>query len=176
MEKAKVCIVTAFLLILLPTVLCYPLHVHAEPREFTPYYDLEGILTEIAETSNRVRVEAIGQSAGGNDIYLVTIASPQVLNKLSCYKWFAQLTVNYHEKARWFVEKGIVDYKATIYIHGSIHGNEMAGTDACLDIIRLLAYDNSHEVHNILENAIIIINVCANPDGRIANRTTIISI
>jgi len=63
-----------------------------------------------------------------------------------------------------------VDYKATIYIHGSIHGNEMAGTDACLDIIRLLAYDNSHEVQNILENAIIIINVCANPDGRIANR------
>jgi hypothetical protein len=54
MEKAKVCIVTAFLLILLSTVVCYPLQVYAEPREFTPYYELEGILTEIAETSDRV--------------------------------------------------------------------------------------------------------------------------
>jgi len=44
MEKAKVCIVTAFLLILLPTVVCYPLQVYAEPREFTPYYELEGFL------------------------------------------------------------------------------------------------------------------------------------
>ena len=170
MGKNKTWIMLAFLLVLLPTVVCCPLQAYAEPREFTPYQELGRILTEIAETSNRVKVEIIGQSAGGNDIYLVTIASPHVLNRLSYYKWFAQLTVNYPEKARWLVEKGIVNYKATIYIHGSIHGNEMAGTDACLDIIRLLAYDNSNLVQAVLENAIIIINVCANPDGRIANR------
>ncbi|MCS7124428.1 MAG: M14 family zinc carboxypeptidase [Candidatus Bathyarchaeota archaeon] len=157
------------LILLSTTVICCPSLVSAEPRDFTPYHKIQGILAEIAATSNRVKVEVIGQSVGGNDLYLVTIASPQVLNKLNYYKWFVQFTVNYPEKARWLVEKGVVDYKATIYIHGSIHGNEMAGTDACLDLIRLLAYDNSDEVQEILKNAIIIINVCANPDGRIAN-------
>jgi hypothetical protein len=168
MEKGKVCVIAAFLLVLLPTVL--PSVAFAEPREFTPYQELKGILEEIAETSNRVKFEVIGQSAGGNDIYLVTVASPKVIHNLEYYKWFAKLTVNYPSLARKLVEKGVVDYKATIYIHGSIHGNEMAGTDACLDVIRLLAFDNSEEVQNILENAIIILNVCANPDGRIANR------
>jgi glutamine amidotransferase-like uncharacterized protein len=167
MQKRKLLFAVVLLVVLLS--LAFPPVVSAKPREFTPYQELKGILEKIAETSNRVNLEVIGKSAGGHDIYLVTIANPWVIQRLQFYKWFAQLTVNNPTLARKLVDKGIIDYKATVYIHGSIHGNEMPGTDACLDIIRLLAFDNSKEVQNILDNAIIILNVCANPDGRIAD-------
>jgi len=167
MQKRKLFLVVVLLVVSLSLV--FPPVVTAEPREFTPYEELEGILEEIAETSDRVKLEVIGESAGGHDIYLVTIADPWVIHRLELYKWFAQLTVNKPTLAKMLVDRGIIDYKATIYIHGSIHGDEMSGTDACLDIIRLLAFDNSEEVQNILDNAIVILNVCANPDGRVAD-------
>lgn len=167
MQKRK--LVFAVVLLVVSLSLAFPPVVTAEPREFTPYEELEGILEEIAETSDRVKLEVIGKSVGGHDIYLVTIADPWVIQKLRFYKWFAQLTVNKPTLARKLIDWGIIDYKATIYIHGNIHGDEMAGTDASLDIIRLLAFEDSEEVQNILDNAIIILNVCANPDGKIAD-------
>ena len=134
---------------------------------FTPYSEIPEILEEL-NASERVLVQIIGQSAGGHDLYLATVADDTVLDNLDDYKEFANLTVENPEGARDKVDKGF-DYKATIFITGSIHGDEMMGADACLDLIELLAYEDTEEVEAILDNTISLIYVCMNPDGRIAN-------
>jgi len=134
---------------------------------FTPYSQIPGILEEL-NASDRVLVQVIGQSVVGHDLYLATVADPTVLENLDEYKEFAELTVENPELARDWVENGF-DYRATVFITGSIHGDEMMGTDACLDLMELLAYENTEEVEAILDNTISLIYVCVNPDGRIAN-------
>ncbi len=134
---------------------------------FTPYSEIPEILEEL-NASDRVLVQVIGQSAGGHDLYLATVADDTVLDNLDDYKEFAELTVEDPEGARDLVDNGF-DYKATIFITGSIHGDEMMGTDACLDLIELLAYGDTEEVEAILDNTISLIYVCVNPDGRIAD-------
>jgi len=133
---------------------------------FTPYSKIPSILHEFETTSDRVKVEVIGKSAWGNDIFLVTVAKPTVLQNLEYYKFLSQLIAERPELAQKLLEK--LDYKLPIYIHASIHGSEFSGTDAALDLIEYLAYSDDEEVNLILEKCIIIINVCANPDGRIA--------
>ena len=50
-----------------------------EPEVPSPYYDsilyseIPPLLRQIEQTSNRVRVEVIGQSAGGRNLFLVTL-------------------------------------------------------------------------------------------------------
>jgi len=135
---------------------------------FTPYSDIPAILEEL-NASDRVLVQVIGESVNGHDLYLATVANPAVLENLDSYKDFAELTVEDPELALELVENGTMDYKATLFITGSIHGDEMMGTDACLDLIELLANEDTEEVEAILNNIISLIYVCVNPDGRIAN-------
>ena len=137
-------------------------------KGFTPYSEILGILEEL-NASDRVLVQVIGQSVNGYDLYLATVADPTVLENLDSYKEFAELTVEDPELAWKLVDNGTMEYKATIFITGSIHGDEMMGTDACLDLIELLAYGDTEEVEAILDNTISLIYVCMNPDGRIAN-------
>jgi len=144
-----------------------------EPSEvivpgFTPYSQIPLILQNLNE-SDRVLVKVIGQSVNGYNLYLAFVANPDVLEKLDFYRDFAALTVENPEAARKLVDEGTVDYKATMFITGSIHGDEMMGTDACLDLMQLLAYQNTEEVEAILDNTISLIYVCVNPDGRVAN-------
>jgi len=134
---------------------------------FTPYSQVVERLEEL-DASDRVLVEVIGQSVNGHDLFLAIVADTDVLANLDDYKEFAELTVENPEEAREMVENGY-DYKATVFITGSIHGDEMMGTDACLDLIELLADGNTEEVEAILDNTISLIYVCVNPDGRIAN-------
>ncbi len=150
-----------------------------EPEEEvpSPYYDsilyshIAPRLCEIKRTSDRVKVEVIGQSAGGRDLYLATVTGP--LNKKKfCLKdklrqkMMRRLMIKDPDKALALIEN-YDDFNVPVFINCSIHGNEYPGTDACMRMIETLAYDDSEEVQAILDNTILLFNVVANPDGRV---------
>ncbi|MBN2839769.1 MAG: hypothetical protein JXP37_02290 [Coriobacteriia bacterium] len=143
-----------------------------EDENPSPYYDsilyseLAPLLREIDLASNRVKVEVIGQSAGGRNLFLATIAAPEAMGKLGSYKAIANMMLEDPEKAQEMIEQ-LGDYKVPVFINGSIHGNEYPGTDAAIRLIQTLAYDDSDEVKAILDNVILLVNVCQNPDGRV---------
>jgi hypothetical protein len=143
-----------------------------EDENPSPYYDsilyseIAPLLREIDVTSNRVKVEVIGQSAGGRNLFLATIAAPEAMGRLGSYKAIANMMLEDPEKAQEMIEQ-LGDYKIPIFINGSIHGNEYPGTDAAIRLIQTLAYEDSDEVKAILDNLIVLVNVCQNPDGRV---------
>jgi len=141
--------------------------VHAGYSEFTYYSEIAGILREIETTSNRVQIEVIGQSADGHDIFLAIVSDPSAGGRLGRYQAFRNLMLRDPEKAQEMMDKGNADFKVPIHIHGSIHGSEQPGTDAALRMLETLAYEDTEEVRHILENTIVLINICVNPDGRI---------
>lgn len=132
-----------------------------------PYWKVGPTLCEIDEGSDRVRVETIGKSAGGRDLFLAVVAEPDALRHLGEYLELQAQMVEDPEEA---IEEAreMEDFKVPVYIHASIHGGEYAGTDASIELIKTLAFSSDPEVMEILDKVILVINVVANPDGRVS--------
>jgi hypothetical protein len=141
----------------------------ASPHDLIPYPEIAPILYEIESNSNRVQVEVMGQSAGGRDLFLVTVADPQSMGRLGKYQALRHLMLKDPEKAQEMIDQ-FEDFKVPVFINASIHGTEPEGVDAAIELIRTLAYENTDEVQAILDNVILLVNVVANPDGRVLNQ------
>jgi len=131
-----------------------------------PYWQIAPTLHEIELTSDRVKVEVMGQSAEGRNLFLVTVAKPDVLNNLGHYRTLRHFMVDNPEKAQEMLDQ-FKDFKVPVYVHASIHGDEYPGADASLQLIETLAYSNDPEVLQVLDNVIFLVNPVANPDGRV---------
>jgi len=146
--------------------------VDPEEENPSPYYDsilyseIAPKLREIEVNSNRVRVEVIGQSAGGRNLFLVTLSAPEAMGRLGTYQAIRNTMLKDPEKAQEMIDK-FGDFKVPVFINASIHGNENPGVDAAIRLIETLAYEDSPEVQAILDNVILLVNVVQNPDGRV---------
>jgi hypothetical protein len=146
--------------------------VEPEEEKPSPYYDsilyseIAPRLREIEVNSNRVKVEVIGQSAGGRNLFLVTLSDPQAMGRLDQYQAIRNTMLKDPEKAQEMIDK-FGDFKVPVFINASIHGNENPGVDAAIRLIETLAYEDTPEVQAILENVILLVNVVQNPDGRV---------
>jgi len=146
--------------------------VEPEPEDPSDFYDsilyseIAPKLREIEKNSNRVKVDVIGQSAGGRNLFLVTLSDPQAMGRLGQYQAIRNTMLKDPEKAQEMIDK-FGDFKVPVFINGSIHGGEYPGTDAAIRLIETLAYEDTPEVQNILKNVILLVNVVQNPDGRV---------
>ena len=147
--------------------------VEPEPENPSPFYDsilyseIAPKLREIELNSNRVAVEVIGQSAGGRNLFLVTLSDPQAMGRLGQYQAIRHTMLKDPERAQEMIEK-FGDFKVPVFINGSIHGGEYPGVDAAIRLIEYLAYSDEPEVLAILDKVILLVNVVQNPDGRVA--------
>jgi len=140
--------------------------VNAADPYWIPYSEIGPTLRGIEKTSNRVRVEVIGQSAGGRDLYLAIVSAPEAMGRLGAYQAIRQQMLKDPAKAQEMIDQ-FGDFKVPFYVQGSIHGTEYPGVDAVIRLIKTLAYDDTTEVRTILDNVILLANVDANPDGRV---------
>ncbi|MEJ2169737.1 MAG: M14 family zinc carboxypeptidase [Desulfobacterales bacterium] len=131
-----------------------------------PYSQIASKLREIEVNSNRVKVDVIGQSAGGRDLFLVTLSAPEAIGRLGRYQAIRNTMLKDPEKAQEMIDK-FGDFKVPVFVNGSIHGNEYEGVDAAIRLIETLAFGDSEEVQTILKNVILLVNVVQNPDGRV---------
>ncbi len=130
------------------------------------YSEIAPKLREIEVNSNRVKVDVIGQSAGGRNLFLVTLSDPQAMGRLGKYQAIRNTMLRDPEKAQDMIAK-FGDFKVPVFINGSIHGDEYPGVDASIRLIETLAYSDDPEVLEILDNVILLVNVVQNPDGRV---------
>ena len=133
------------------------------------YAEIGPKLEEIEAKSDRVRVETIGRSAGGRDLYLVTLSAPEALSRLSDYRALRSAMLKDPAKAQELIDQ-LGDLKVPVLVNGSIHGDEYPGVDAIMRLIERLAFDDSEETQQILANEILLFNVVQNPDGRVLGR------
>ncbi|MFI6595719.1 M14 family zinc carboxypeptidase [Nonomuraea sp. NPDC050536] len=126
-----------------------------------PHHAIAARLNDLQARSDRVSAEIIGRSAGGRDLYLVTVTAPETAAQ-----------AREQERLRQRIESGhqipANRYKAPIYVNANIHGNEWEGTDAALRVIEELATDPA--AGDLLKTTRLYFNVTANPDGRVGNK------
>ncbi|WP_381798948.1 M14 family zinc carboxypeptidase [Streptomyces niveus] len=132
-----------------------------------PYHALAPRLNALQELGNRVSVEVTGRSAGGHDLYLVTVTAPESAKEAAEQERMRERIENSPASAA--KDKKIKEsYKTPVFINNNIHGNEWEGTDAALKLIEELAKAKDSRTNKLLSTSRIILNVTANPDGRIA--------
>ncbi|WP_431900485.1 M14 family zinc carboxypeptidase [Nonomuraea sp. bgisy101] len=125
-----------------------------------PHHAIAAKLNQLQAVGDRVSAEVVGRSAGGRDMYLVTVTAPE-----------SAAETRRQEQLRRQIESGRAvqarKYKAPVFVNGNIHGNEWEGTDANLRVIEELATSTSPQTKNLLAHTRLYFNITANPDGRV---------
>ena len=143
-----------------------------------PYYAIGCTLESIeAESDGRMTVEVFeDQSAGGRDMYAVTINAldtPRQQRSYARLERLSRLAWRNPRRAQQQIERA--DAKVPLFIQGGIHGNEYEGVDASMRFIERLAttpYGTDPLVDDVLDHAVVVYNPIQNPDGRVAGTRT----
>ena len=140
-----------------------------------PYYAIGCTLDSIAAQSNgRMKVEVIGQSALGRNLYLVTInelSTSAQRRDFANWQALRELSRSRPNLGQKLLDDFGGNVKVPLEIQAGIHGNEYEGVDAAMQVIERLAttpYGSDPEVDRILDHSVVLFNVIQNPDGRIA--------
>ncbi|MEU8760592.1 M14 family zinc carboxypeptidase [Streptomyces sp. NPDC048659] len=132
-----------------------------------PYHALAPRLNALQRLGDRVSVEVAGRSAGGHELYLVTVTAPESAGQSREQERMRESIENAPASAA--KDPRIkAAYKTPVLINNNIHGNEWEGTDAALKLIEELATATDRKTAGLLARTRIYLNVTANPDGRIA--------
>ncbi len=140
----------AALLLALPgTALAAPPSTGFEDRNgasFTTFEEEQAFLEAVATGSPRAGLSVIGQTKQGRPLDLVELGAPGPAGREAALR------------------------RPTALLVCSQHGNEPAGREACLKLLRDLAFTDDAALVSLLEKVTFLIVPSANPDGRAANQ------
>lgn len=120
---------------------------------------LIGYLKVLDSESDRIQLQEIGRSHEDRPLVILYISSPDNLEKLE--------TIRKEHLANLdpFNEEAPKDVPTVVYQGFSIHGNEASGGNAAALHAYLLAAGEDSFVQGVLDNTIILLDPCFNPDG-----------
>ena len=120
----------------------------------------------LGKNSDRIKIENLGKTTMGNPFILAVISSPENLSNLAEYKEIAKKLAAGRiskEEAEGLAAKG----KTIALITCSMHADECGPTQMSPVLGYTMATDNSLSVKKILDNVILLLIPCWNPDGNI---------
>jgi len=134
----------------------------------TAYHQIAPRLNQLQDASDRVSVEVIGTSAGGREIYLVTLTAPESPGQARRQAQLRRRILTQPQQAG--LDPSLTrDYKVPVLLNANIHGDEWEGTDALLALVEDYAASRDPQVDRTLRHTRISVVVTMNPDGRVAN-------
>ncbi len=132
----------------------------------TNYATMERVIEKIAQAApDRIRVTDIGETNEHRMMHLVVASAPENMQRLDAIKAdIARLsdprTVTTDEARRIANNTPLI-----VWLNYTIHGNESASFETMMQVVYQLAASNEPATQDILKNCVVLINVCANPDG-----------
>ena len=118
----------------------------------------------LAQQSDRMSLESIGQSEEGREQWMATITSPANRPNLDRYKEIARRLAHAEdvteEEARALAAEG----KAVIWIDGGLHATEVLGVQQLMELVWQMVSLGDAETMRFLDDVILLVTH-ANPDG-----------
>jgi hypothetical protein len=113
-----------------------------------------------AQAPSRMKVQQYGQTYEGRPLLLAYVASDENLPRLE------QIRENNLRQAG--LQNGQVqgNQPAIVWLSYNIHGNESVSSEAVLQVLYDLVNPNNAQTKQWLQNTVIILDPCVNPDGR----------
>ncbi|MBL8863836.1 MAG: hypothetical protein JNK02_17740 [Planctomycetes bacterium] len=134
---------------------------------FTARHDeILAALRAIAAASDRVRIAPFGRTHEGRELVQVVITSPENLARLDVIRARIAQLADPRGADPAELETIVRDTPAIAWLGYSIHGDETSGSDASLAVAHHLAAGTAAEVTALLDQVVVVIDPCQNPDGR----------
>lgn len=132
--------------------------------QFTRHHKIVDYVKHVAATKKEmVHIEQYGTTYEGRELMLVFISSPENMQRLEEIRK-NNLTLTGIEKSS--ANKNTQNAPAIIWFSYNVHGNEPSSSEAALLTIYELVNPSNKETKEWLKNTVVIIDPCANPDGR----------
>ncbi|MFE3869414.1 M14 family zinc carboxypeptidase [Flavobacterium sp. LS2P90] len=125
----------------------------------TDHTQLANYMMEVAKVSDRILIETTGYTFENRPLQLLTISSPKNLARIK------EINEQHLDNLNADRKKSPSDLPIVVYLGYSIHGNESSGSGAAIALAYYLAASQSPELEKILENTVILLDPCFNPDG-----------
>jgi hypothetical protein len=130
------------------------------------HHELLAALRAMAKNSPRMREEVFGRTHEGRELALFVISTPANLQRLDAILADLGKLADPRGVADAELERIIKQSPAVAWLGHSIHGDEMSGSDSALATAWHFAAGTGADVLPLLEQTVIVIDPCQNPDGR----------
>ncbi len=128
------------------------------------YQQLVAYWTKLAQESDRMKLEVIGETEQGRPMYMAIITSPENHRNLARYKEIAARLALAEgvdeEAARALAAEG----KAVVWIDGGLHATEVLGAQQLMELVYQMNAREDAETMRFLDD-VILLATCVNPDG-----------
>ena len=145
--------------------------IHAQvqsPSEFLPtygkqityYHQVENYFKQLTDNSTFIKKQKYGITPEQRDLNVFFISTPENLANLEQIR-------NNNLAAIGLSKNGnqMIGDKLIVWLSFNVHGNEFAGTESAMTVAYELANPSNKETKKWLENTIVILDPCINPDG-----------
>lgn len=131
------------------------------------YHELVSYIKTLASHSERVVLETHGKTHEGRDLFNIFISSYKNIKNLDKHRAAMDMLAEPGQiKSEAQLDSIVEGLPAFAWLGYTIHGDELSGTDAAVQLAYHLAAANDSATLRLLENVIIIIDPLENPDGR----------
>jgi hypothetical protein len=129
-------------------------------ERFTMHHHVAAYVEHVASASPRVVSEQYGTSYEGRPLLIAFVASEANIGRLE------DIRLNNRRLAGLEPGTPASDAPAIVWLSYNIHGNESVSTEASMQTLYELADPDNPRTRPWLENTVIAIDPCMNPDGR----------
>lgn len=127
---------------------------------------LEAYYRELADASDRIELEVIGETHRGRDLLMLVVSSEENLERLDHYRQISERLAKADDlddnEARELAREG----KSIVWIDSGLHSAEFAHAQHSPHLAYYMATDESEESHRIRDDVIMLLMPVMNPDGQ----------
>ncbi len=128
-------------------------------QEFLPHHEVIRYMEHVAQNSDRVEWQTYGESTQGRPLGLAIVSTPDNLQRLSELKERQQRALLDPDAP------ADTSLPVIVWLSHGVHGNEPGATASALQNLYQLARADQMNLAARLEQMIVIVDPCLNPDG-----------
>jgi hypothetical protein len=134
--------------------------------ELAHYAKVLEYLQLAAKSTDRVKYEELGKTTMGNVYAFLRISSPQNLARFDRLVEINRRLADPRGLSDAEAQKLAAEGKPFYFLYATIHSTEVSNGQAIIHIVHRLATENSPEVREMLDNAVVLLVPSQNPDGQ----------
>ncbi len=127
---------------------------------FTLHYKVVQYYEYLAANSKNIKLEYYGKTNEGRELLVAFVANDENINRLE------DIRKSNLSNAGILQNNQIANQPAIVWLSYNVHGNESVSTEASMKTIYDLLDPNNQKTKEWLNNTVVIIDPCINPDGR----------
>jgi hypothetical protein len=127
---------------------------------------LQRFLEELVRSSPRARLVRYGSTHEGRPLQYLIVTSERNHARLDSIRGGLVRLTDPRKTPAEEAERLASELPVAIWLAYSVHGNEHSGTEAAISVAYELSTSEAPELESLLEQAVVLIDPCQNPDGR----------